>query len=240
MKTGDGDELVPTASGRLLLVALVSGAAAGAMIGTATYYAIHFLFSTATASVTTQIIAFEVYVLLTLALAVAFKPAQKAPLGFRFTSLRHLGLAFVAWLGIVASAVMIYLLLSPIAGGLTDSARKILSVATDVKRLQGQPVAAWAIAISRGCLLVPVFEEWLFRGALLEWLRRYFSNLLAIVISAILFAAMHGYPIVMPYAFVTGLFTGWIRIRTGSTLNTVFMHVLNNLVFLYLGFLLLR
>jgi membrane protease YdiL (CAAX protease family) len=136
--------------------------------------------------------------------------------------------------------VVIYLLLRPLAGGLVDSARKILSVATDVKRLQGAPVAAWAIAIARGCVLVPIFEEWLFRGALLQWLRRYFSNRLAIVVSAVLFAAMHLYPIVMPYTFVAGLFTGWIRVRTGSTLNTIFIHVLNNLVFLYLGFLLLR
>jgi membrane protease YdiL (CAAX protease family) len=240
MNTGDSDELVPTTSGVRLLAAIVSGAAAGAMIGTATYYAVHFFIPTATASVTTQIIAFEVYVLLTVALAVAFKPAQKPPLGFRFTSFRDLGLAFVAWLGIVACSVVIYLLLRPLAGGLVDSARKILSVATDVKRLQGEPVAAWAIAIARGCVLVPIFEEWLFRGALLQWLRRYFSNRLAIVVSAVLFAAMHLYPIVMPYTFVAGLFTGWIRVRTGSTLNTIFIHVLNNLVFLYLGFLLLR
>jgi hypothetical protein len=89
-------------------------------------------------------------------------------------------------------------------------------------------------------VLVPLFEEWLFRGALLEWLRRHVSNLLAIVISAVIFAAMHGYPIVMPYTFVAGLFTGWIRVRTGSTLNTFFMHVLNNLVFFYLGLMLLR
>jgi membrane protease YdiL (CAAX protease family) len=239
MKT-DGIELVPTTSGGRLLAAIVSGAAAGAMIGTATYYAIHFLFPTATSSVTTQIIAFEVYALLTVALAVAFSPAKKAPLAFRFTSFRHLGLAFVAWLGIVASSVVIYVLLRPMAGGLADSARKILSVATDVKRLQDQPAAAWAIAIARGCVLVPLFEEWLFRGALLEWLRRHVSNLLAIVISAVIFAAMHGYPIVMPYTFVAGLFTGWIRVRTGSTLNTFFMHVLNNLVFFYLGLMLLR
>jgi hypothetical protein len=43
-------------------------------------------------------------------------------------------------------------------------------------------MGAWAIAIARGCVLVPLFEERLFRGALLEWLRRYFSNRLAIVI----------------------------------------------------------
>ena len=173
MKTGDSDKLVPTTTGGRLLTAILSGAATGAMIGTATHYAVHFLIPTASSGVTTQIIAFEVYVLLTVALAVAFKPVQLAPLGLRFTSFRDLGLAFVTWLG-------------------------------------------------------------------LEWLRRYFSNVLAIIISAVLFAAMHLYPIVMPYTFVTGLFTGWIRVRTGSTLNTVFMHVLNNCVFLYLGFLLLR
>jgi len=72
-------------------------------------YAVHFLIPTASSSVTTQIIPFEVYVLLTVALAVAFNPAQKAPLELRFTSFRVLGLAFVAWLGIVASCVVIYL-----------------------------------------------------------------------------------------------------------------------------------
>jgi len=46
--------------------------------------------------------------------------------------------------------------------------------------------------------------------------------------------------IAMPYAFVFGVFTGWIRIRTESTLNTAFMHVINNVFFLCLGFLLLR
>jgi membrane protease YdiL (CAAX protease family) len=79
-----------------------------------------------------------------------------------------------------------------------------------------------------------------FRGALLQWLRGYWSDHLAIIASAVLFAGMHGYPIVMPYTFIFGAFTGWIRIRTGSTLNTAFMHAMNNVFFLSLGFLLLR
>jgi hypothetical protein len=98
MKTSDRDEFVPTTSGRRLLAAIGGGAAAGATIGTATYYAVHFLIPTASSSVTTQIIAFEVYVLLTVALAVAFNPAQKAPLELRFTSFRDLGLASVVLL----------------------------------------------------------------------------------------------------------------------------------------------
>jgi membrane protease YdiL (CAAX protease family) len=63
---------------------------------------------------------------------------------------------------------------------------------------------------------------------------------LAIVVSAVLFAVMHFYAVVMPYAFLAGLFTGWLRIRTGSTLNTLFVHTLNNVLFLGIGLLLLK
>jgi membrane protease YdiL (CAAX protease family) len=51
---------------------------------------------------------------------------------------------------------------------------------------------------------------------------------------------MHVYPIAMPYAFLAGLILGWLRLRTGSTVNTLFVHVLNNLLFLGLGLWLLK
>jgi uncharacterized protein len=68
----------------------------------------------------------------------------------------------------------------------------------------------------------------------------HFSTTRAVIVSAALFAVMHGYLIVLPYAFLAGLFLGWIRERTGSTLNPLFMHVVNNLVFLCLGLRFLR
>ena len=80
----------------------------------------------------------------------------------------------------------------------------------------------------------------MFRGLLLDWLRKRLSNWKAIVVSAVLFAVMHVYAIIMPYAFLSGLFLGWLRLRTGSTVNTMFVHVLNNLLFLGLGLWLLR
>jgi len=79
-----------------------------------------------------------------------------------------------------------------------------------------------------------------FRGLLLGWLRKHLADRSAIAVSAAVFAAMHGYPIVMPYAFVSGLFTGWVRVKTGSTLNTILRHVLNNVVFLFAGLALLK
>jgi uncharacterized protein len=226
-------------SGRRLLAALAIGLTVGAVASIGTYYALRLLTSL-NPQVAAQLIVVEVYALLTSALMIAFRPVQKPPLGIRLSGFRDLSLALGAWLGIVAISALAYSLLKPAFGGVTESLRRILIVATDVKRLQGQPKAAWAIAIPRGCLLVPFFEELFFRGALLQWLRRHVSDLAASLLSAVLFAGMHVYPVAMPYAFLFGSFSGWVRVRTGSTLNTVFMHVLNNFVFLYLGFLLLR
>ncbi len=79
-----------------------------------------------------------------------------------------------------------------------------------------------------------------FRGLLLAWLRKHLADRSAIAVSAALFAVLHGYPIVLPYAFIAGLFTGWLRTRTGSTLNTILLHVLNNVVFLFAGLSLLK
>jgi hypothetical protein len=55
---------------------------------------------------------------------------------------------------------------------------QLIAVATDAKRLQGQSSSAWVIAILRGCLLVPIFEEVFFRGLLLSWLNRHMRSFL--------------------------------------------------------------
>lgn len=229
-----------TIDGRRLLATVAVGAGAGAVIATTTYYALRWSVPSVNAALTTQIIVAEVYSALIAAFALSFGPLQRPPVDLRFTSGKDLGLAFLAWIGIIGSSLVIYFLLSPITGGLSAAARQILSVATDAKRLDGQPASAWIVAIVRGCLIVPLFEELLFRGLLLRWLGKHFSTSRAVIVSAALFALMHGYPIVLPYASVAGLFLGWIRERTGSTLNPLFMHVVNNLVFLCLGLWLLR
>ena len=81
----------------------------------------------------------------------------------------------------------------------------------------------------------PIFEELMFRGLLPDWLRKCFSNGRAITISAILFAVMHAYPVAMPYAFLFGIAAGWLRLRAGSTVSTLLVHILNNVLFLSLG-----
>ena len=228
-------------NGRRLLVTLAAGAAASAALGATTWYGLRWFEASANpGGLPAQIVVAEVYCTLIAALVIAFGPLRTPPLAFRVTSARDIGLACLAWIGIVCCSLVVYLLLSPVAGSLSDVLEKILSLATDAKRLQTQPLSVWTIAGPRGCLIAPLFEELLFRGLLLEWLRKRLKNSSAIVVSAVLFAAMHAYPIVMPYAFLAGLFMGWVRIRTGSTFTTLIMHVFNNVLFLYLGLSLLR
>ena len=86
------------------------------------------------------------------------------------------------------------------------------------------------IAILRGCLLVPIFEEIFFRGLLLSWLNWHVRFVPALLVHSALFAAMHVFPVVFPYAFLAGIATGYVRRATGSTFNTVLIHVINNVV----------
>ena len=226
--------------GRRFLRAVGGAIVAAALTGAPTWFGLRGLLPSIQSAVATQIVVAVVYGTLVASFLYAFRPFQDFPIVLKFTSAKDLIFAIFAWLGLIGASMLVYLTLSPFIGGLTESARQILTVATDVKRLNGQPALAWIIAIPRGCLIVPIFEEVFFRGLLLGWLRKHLADRSAIGVSAALFAAMHGYPIVMPYAFVSGLFTGWVRMRTGSTLNAILMHVLNNVVFLFAGLSLLK
>ena len=81
-------------------------------------------------------------------------------------------------------------------------------------------------------ILVPIAEEFLFRGAvlnsLLKWKPAEGKPWLAVLLSAVLFSVIHVNPAQMPGTFMMGLLFGWICYRTGSLLPGIVMHVLNN------------
>lgn len=90
-------------------------------------------------------------------------------------------------------------------------------------------------------LLAPTVEEIVFRGAILRSLLAWSEEKtagnesvktkgawLAIVISAMLFSAIHGNPAQMPHAFLIGLLLGWLFYRTGSIVLCVILHFINN------------
>jgi membrane protease YdiL (CAAX protease family) len=223
-------------TGRRLLAALAAGVAASGGLGASTWYALRWLVPSANpGGIPAQIVVAEAYSMMIASLILFFGPAPNPPLALQWTSARDVGLACLAWIGVLSTSLVVNLSLSPIFGSIPDVARKILTLATDAKRLESQPAAAWAIAVLRGCLIVPLFEELLFRGLLLDWLGRHLAKSAAIIVAAAMFAIMHVYWVVVPYAFLVGLFLGWLRERTGSTFNTLVVHVVNNGLFLCLG-----
>ncbi len=79
------------------------------------------------------------------------------------------------------------------------------------------------------CLLAPVVEEVVFRGAIEGSLLRSWRNpCYAIFVSALIFGFIHGNPAQIPFAFLIGLLLGWLYYRTGSLLPGIFIHFLNN------------
>jgi membrane protease YdiL (CAAX protease family) len=92
--------------------------------------------------------------------------------------------------------------------------------------LPASPVAAFVFFI-RMTLVAGIFEELLFRGAVLGNLRR-FGDKTAILVSAFLFAIFHGNLIQAPFAFVLGLYLGYVACKTGNIVYPIFIHATNN------------
>lgn len=79
------------------------------------------------------------------------------------------------------------------------------------------------------CLLGPIAEELVFRGAIEGHLLRKWKNpKMAIFVSALIFGLFHANPAQIPFAFLIGLLLGWIYYRSGSLLLVMLVHVLNN------------
>lgn len=76
-------------------------------------------------------------------------------------------------------------------------------------------------------ILPPLAEEFAFRGIVFGLLRPY-GKMLAVLGSAFAFAIMHGNIVQIPFAFIGGLFFGYLVAETDSIWPAVFLHFLNN------------
>jgi membrane protease YdiL (CAAX protease family) len=76
------------------------------------------------------------------------------------------------------------------------------------------------------CIMAPIFEEFIYRGAVLRSLEKY-GKKFAILVSAILFGLMHGnfYQIFM--AIAIGIILGYLAIEYSIKL-TIILHMINN------------
>lgn len=98
-------------------------------------------------------------------------------------------------------------------------------------------MAASASTVLGGILLVliiPIFEEIIFRGAIFGTLRKQMPWIVALIIQAIIFSLMHGNLIQSIYTFPLGIILGLIFVYTGSMFGDILGHMIFNLFGLYL------
>lgn len=75
----------------------------------------------------------------------------------------------------------------------------------------------------------PIFEEWLFRGVIMQTLKRY-GRWFALVITSLLFALCHGSLSSAISVFFIGMAIGYVVMQTDSLINGILMHMANNAV----------
>ncbi len=86
-------------------------------------------------------------------------------------------------------------------------------------------------------LLPAIFEEIIFRGIILQGLRKTLSDSMAIVLSALMFAIMHTSLQQFIYPFLLGLILAWVATRTGSTFASMIIHFTNNFLVVLIAFI---
>jgi membrane protease YdiL (CAAX protease family) len=80
------------------------------------------------------------------------------------------------------------------------------------------------------CLLVPLYEEIIFRGVILGSIQRYINFNTANILQAILFSAIHLNLFLFPVFFLFGITVGILRKESGGLLSGIVFHVVNNLL----------
>ena len=73
-------------------------------------------------------------------------------------------------------------------------------------------------------IVAPVVEELTLRSVLYGWLRKHLSPVIAGIISAAAFAALHGSLVLLPGTFLVGLTLAWTYERSGSIFPGMLVH----------------
>jgi uncharacterized protein len=102
-------------------------------------------------------------------------------------------------------------------------------VVNDLESAHGLHLAVLALFAG---LIAPVCEELLFRGVLLRALRRRFSPVVAVALSALVFALAHplldpswGTFVIVPALFGMGAVSGAIAVRRGDLSVSILLHI---------------
>ena len=84
------------------------------------------------------------------------------------------------------------------------------------------------IRILSVCVYVPLVEEYIFRGVIFGYLRR-FGTMFAVFAGGAIFGIAHNNPSQSVYALVFGIFSSFLVVVTGNIKTSIIFHALNNL-----------
>ncbi len=136
-------------------------------------------------------------------------------------------LYFWAALGVVPVGMLSGLLLWPVIEAMPWLVSKELELLVRLSRFSAPSVYLfYALSLSVGPALS---EELAFRGLILQGLRSRLGSATAVVLSALLFGVIHLDPLQGLGAFFTGLYLGYLTVRSGSIYPAIAAHGFNNL-----------
>ena len=87
---------------------------------------------------------------------------------------------------------------------------------------------AWSIILAVG-IMGPIAEEICFRGGIFNAMRRDSNSIAAVIVSSLLFGAMHMIPFQICYATLVGVILGVICVVTKSAWPAILVHIVNNM-----------
>ena len=145
------------------------------------------------------------------------------------TRAKAVPLGVIGILAVQPVSVLISLLLRSIAGTNGSSADLANTMSGN-----GDPVGQ-IIAMIYSCIFAALLEELFFRGFMLNALSPV-SKWFAIIVSALMFALIHGNLGQFPNTFIIGIIHGYIALKAGSIIPNIIAHMLTNFMAFAAGF----
>jgi uncharacterized protein len=110
-------------------------------------------------------------------------------------------------------------------------------VAVKFLKLSASSATTVIISIAMIILAAPVIEEFLFRGCIQNWIRKYLGPIASIVVTSLIFSMMHyapsqaksNFPLIVSL-FVFSLYLGFLYEKTKSLLAPIVLHMTFNTI----------
>lgn len=125
-------------------------------------------------------------------------------------------------LNITINATMYILIQSETTNKLFDFNKLLDSHADNTQVLFNGSVFSIILVV---WILVPIFEEILFRGIVFNKFNEKYNITISIILSAIIFSIIHFNPIQMVYTLIMGILAAYIYLKTNSIWSSILLHI---------------